>query len=141
MLKLQVNTEEIEIASNKFYDALQAMFTGDTTLMEKVWSHADDVSYLGPQGGIITGWKNVFNAWKEQAKLKLKGKIEIGDMHIIQEGNIAIVQQYEIGSNLIHGNQQKVNIRATNIFRKENGNWKMISHQTDPLSFLQGSHK
>jgi hypothetical protein len=29
-----------------------------------------------------------------------------------------------------------VSIRATNLFRKEDGSWKMIGHQTDLLPFL-----
>ena len=34
------------------------------------------------------------------------------------------------------GNIVPVSIRATNIFRKENGAWKMIGHHTDLLPFL-----
>lgn len=137
MVKLQTNTLEIEKASKKFYEALQALFTGDTVLMEKIWSHADDVTYLGPQGGVLTGWQQVLKAWKEQAALKLQGSIEAKDMHIFQEGDIAISQAYEVGSNYIDGKSQNVRIRATNIFRKENGEWKMISHHTDLLPFLR----
>jgi ketosteroid isomerase-like protein len=31
---------------------------------------------------------------------------------------------------------EKVSIRATNIYRKENGQWKMIGHHTDLLPYL-----
>jgi ketosteroid isomerase-like protein len=31
----------------------------------------------------------------------------------------------------------QVSIRATNLFRKENGAWKMIGHHTDLLPFLE----
>lgn len=105
--------------------------------MEQVWSHADDVTYLGPQGGLLVGWNKILEAWKEQARLRLKGKIDLQEVHIIREGNIGIMQCYEIGSNNFKGKNESVKIRALNIFRKENGTWKMISHQTDLLSFLQ----
>ena len=34
------------------------------------------------------------------------------------------------------GKPQAVSIRATNLFRKEDGTWKMIGHHTDLLPFL-----
>jgi ketosteroid isomerase-like protein len=136
MEKTEENTKEIRLATKEFYTALHAMFEGDATPMEKVWSHADDVTYLGPQGGILKGWNQVLSAWKEQAAKKLQGNVEVKDMHILQEGNIAITQSYEIGTNYINGMAKTIRIRAINIFRKEGGKWKMVTHQTDILPFL-----
>ena len=51
--------------------------------------------------------------------------------------DLAIVGCLEIGHNVdAEGNPEKVEIRATNLFRKENGEWKMIGHHTDMLLFL-----
>ena len=48
------------------------------------------------------------------------------------------VQNYEKGMNIdAQGKQQKVSIRATNVFHKEDGKWKMIGHHTDQLSYLK----
>lgn len=136
MVKLQAKSLEIESAVMKFYEALQKIFAGETAMMEEVWSHAEDVTYLGPQGGILVGWEQVFKAWKDQASMGLKGCVEPRDIHFFQEGDIGITQNYEIGSNYVNGKPQTVRIRAVNIFRKEKGIWKMISHQTDLLSYL-----
>ncbi|MCB1112991.1 MAG: nuclear transport factor 2 family protein [Chlamydiales bacterium] len=136
MRKTEESTTEVISAVKEFYSALHGIFEGKTGGMESVWSHADDVTYLGPQGGILKGWKHVFNAWKEQASLSLKGNIEPKDIHIIQQGDIAIIQNYEVGTNYINGTAKSVKIRALNIFRREDGSWKMISHQTDLLSFV-----
>lgn len=137
MVKLQEATSEIAAAAQEFYKALHDVFQGNTSSMEQIWSHADDVTYLGPQGGILVGWNQVFQAWKKQAQLKLQGKLNEQEIHIIQEGNIGIMQCYEIGTNLVNGKTEQVRIRALNIFRKENGKWKIISHQTDLLPFLK----
>jgi ketosteroid isomerase-like protein len=52
--------------------------------------------------------------------------------------DLAFSQCYEKGSNRdAEGRTVQVSIRATNVFRKENGEWKMISHHTDLLPFLQ----
>jgi len=36
----------------------------------------------------------------------------------------------------VDGKAEKVMLRATNVFRKENEQWKMIGHHTDTLPFL-----
>lgn len=136
MENIQENTAEVLLATNEFYSALQAVFEGNVTQMENIWSHTDDVTYLGPQGGMLKGWNQVLNAWKKQAAMKLEGSIEPHEVQVLREGNIGITQNYEVGTNYIDGLVQTVRIRAINIFRKENGKWKMITHQTDILPFL-----
>lgn len=127
---------KIKAAVTEFYQALNAMFTGDATPMVAIWSHADDVTCLGPQGGILVGWKQILLSWNELAALRLGGEIEPQDIHIVQGTDLAIVQNDEVGINTLHGKTVKVKIRATNIFRNEDGRWKMISHHTDPLPYL-----
>lgn len=45
MEKVQDDITEIRSAVKKNYSALQAVFAGDLTPMENIWSHADDVIY------------------------------------------------------------------------------------------------
>jgi len=127
-----------EEASAKFYTSLNALFKGDAAPMKEVWSHADDVSYMGPGGGFQVGWDQVSTTWDEQAALKLGGKIEPQDTRVTVGNDLAFVQCYEKGDNKdAAGQDVKVSIRATNVFRKENGQWKMIAHHTDLLPFLE----
>ena len=51
-------------AQERFYTALNALFGGDAGPMEDVWSHADDVTYMGPGGGMQVGWPAVSANWK-----------------------------------------------------------------------------
>jgi ketosteroid isomerase-like protein len=130
-------TQAVEQASNKFYEGLNALFTGDSQPIQNVWSHADDVTLLGPAGGIVVGWDAIRAQWEHQSGLKLGGKIEPADLHIVVTRDLAIAQCYERGENLdAQGQAIPVSIRATNVFRKENGQWKLISHHTDLLPFL-----
>lgn len=46
-------------AAAQFYAALNTMFTGNANPMKEVWSHADDVTYMGPGGGFQVGWGQV----------------------------------------------------------------------------------
>jgi ketosteroid isomerase-like protein len=130
--------EKVRAAAKQFYSALNMMFTGELRPMKEVWSHKNDVTYMGPGGGFRIGWKDVLADWETQAALKLGGKVEPKDMRITVGSDLAIVSNYEIGHNVAEDGQvQKVTIRATNLFRNENGTWKMIGHHTDILPFLQ----
>jgi ketosteroid isomerase-like protein len=130
--------KDVEQATAKFYAGLNAMFTGDAAPMLEVWSHADDVSFMGPGGGITTGWSDVRRAWESQAALKLGGKIEAQQLRVTVGKDLAFTQCIEQGSNQdADGRTVQVSIRATNLFRKENGEWKMIGHHTDLLPFLE----
>ena len=129
---------EVREAAAQFYVALNAMFTGDIQPMEQVWSHSDDVTYLGPGGDFLVGWAPVLEIWTTQAAMKLGGQVEPGEMRVNMGRDIAVIQNYEQGENTdANGKVQKVSIRATNVFRKEQGQWKMIGHHTDLLPFLK----
>jgi len=129
--------KQVKEATIRFYSALNTMFKGDASPMIELWSHAPDVTYLGPQGGILIGWDEVRKSWEEQAALKLGGQVNPEDMHITLGNDIGIIQNFERGTVYVDGKPEKVNIRATNIFRLEEGKWKMIGHQTDLLPYLE----
>jgi len=125
-------------ANAQFYAALNTLFTGDAGPMKKVWSHKGGLTYLGPAGGFQVGWKKILDAWEEQAAMKLGGSVQPKEVHVVVGADLAVVQDYEVGENVnARGRAATVSIRATNIFRQENGQWKMISHHTDLLPSLQ----
>lgn len=123
--------------ANRFYAALNQMFGGRLDAMKDVWSHEDDVTYMGPAGGFKIGWSQVLADWEAQAALKLGGRVQAADMRVALGADLAVVSNLEIGENTnAKGETQKVSIRATNVFRKEGGAWKMIGHHTDLLPYL-----
>ncbi|MBV8977031.1 MAG: nuclear transport factor 2 family protein [Alphaproteobacteria bacterium] len=124
-------------ANAAFYVALNAMFTGDGAPMEKVWSHAADVTYMGPTGAFDIGWAAVGKNFQAQAAMKLGGRIEPDEIHLFVGGNLAVVSEVEVGENTnANGKTAQVKLRATNIFRREHSQWKMIGHHTDTLPYL-----
>jgi len=137
-LAAEKDEKGVKNAAAQFYAALNEMFTGELGPMKKVWSHADDVTYMGPGGGFQVGWNEVLKNWEAQAAMKLGGKVEPADMRITVGTDLAVVSNFEKGENTnAKKGPQKVSIRATNIFRKENGEWKMIGHHTDLLPYLE----
>ncbi len=129
--------QAVRNAAAKFYSALNVMFTGDAGPMKDVWSHATDVTYMGPAGGRKRGWPAVLAEWEEQAALKLGGDVRPVELHVTVGQDLAVINCWEKGQNVgASGKVEAVSIRATNVFRKEGGSWKMIGHHTDLLPFL-----
>jgi ketosteroid isomerase-like protein len=127
----------VQQSTHGFYAALNAMFKGDVEPMEAVWSHADNVTYMGPDGKFIVGWDQLLPNWKSQAAMMLGGTVQPERIHYTIGQSLATVQCFEVGENIIDGKPVKVSLRATNVFRKESGHWKMIGHHTDKLPFLE----
>ena len=126
-------------ANAAFYAALNKLFAGEIEPIKAVWSNADDVTYMGPDGSFEHGWPSVLKDWESQAALKLGGKVEPVEVQMIVGQDIAIVNDYEQGENTnAKGRVEHVRLRATNLYRKENGQWKMVGHHTDLLPFLAG---
>lgn len=132
----QPDEQAVQLASAQFYTALNAMFVGNIEPMDACWSHADDVTYMGPDGEFVVGWEQASASWQRQAKLELGGKIRSEATHVTIGQDLAIVACLEVGENIVDGKPQTVSLRATNTFRKEEGQWKMIGHHTDVLPFL-----
>ena len=124
--------EDLRRASDLFYEALAAALAGEADPMLELLSSADDASYLGPMGEVITGSDAIRGAWEEQASTELGGRVTPFDRHYVVGGDIGVVVGWEKGE-LHRGMPGEVNIRATSTYRLEGGTVKMIGHHTDRL--------
>jgi ketosteroid isomerase-like protein len=145
MLVFSLNTfadskesKAVQSSVNEFYAALNQLFSGEMTAMEKIWSHGKDITYMGPDGAYDIGWEATRANFQVQANKKLGGKVMPKDIHTIIGNDLAIISNYEVGENVnTQGKTEKVQIRVTSTFRKEKAGWKMIGHHTDTLSYLK----
>ncbi|MCR9213625.1 MAG: nuclear transport factor 2 family protein [Proteobacteria bacterium] len=136
---MSLDLKELKAAHDKFFDATNQMFTGDLTLMKEIWSHSEDVIYMGPDGGYQVGWGEVLADWQRQADLKLGGKVVTTQVHLAVNGDLGYAHSIEVGQNDQADGENDlppVQIRATKIFRKEEGAWRLISLHTDRLDYL-----
>jgi ketosteroid isomerase-like protein len=127
----------VRSATAQFYTSLNAMLKGDPAPANKVWSHAKDITYMCADGGFRVGWDEVFADWKAQADMKIGGKAEPEDVRITVGKDIAVAHNYVKAESINKaGKPEKKVLRATSVFRKEDGKWKMIGHHVDTLPFL-----
>lgn len=123
----------LEDATQGFYVALNAMFAGDVGPMLDLWSHADDVTYMSPFGELLVGWESVRSSWEGQAAAHLNGEVLPEELQHFSSSSLGFAVGFERGSVEVDGAATAVNIRATSMYRVEDGVWKMIGHHTDPL--------
>ncbi|MGL6162558.1 YybH family protein [Microbulbifer sp.] len=121
-------------AHKAWFLALNAMLEGDPEPFAEVYSHANDVSYMSAEGGLRVGWDETWRDWQAQAELTRGGYVEGVENHVIIEGDMAVVQSLERGVLTDpEGVGIEQEIRETSVFRREDGEWKMIVHHADVL--------
>jgi len=49
------DTQGVHAALTAYHQALNKVFTGDAAPIKTLWSHADDVTYMDPAGGMLHG--------------------------------------------------------------------------------------
>src|SRR5262245_35687725 len=66
--------EDLEKAVEEFYSALNQVLSGSVEPMLSLWSHADDVTYMNPLGGLLVDWPAVEESWRDQAA-SIRGEV------------------------------------------------------------------
>ena len=136
-----MQTENVIAANNSLYSSLNAMFEGDFGPISNVWSHGDSVTYMGPFGGKLVGWAAIGADFKQVTDMKIGGSIRPEGINVQIGEDMACVICTEVGENIgPDGQPVQVRHRATNIFRLENGQWKLIHHHTDIAEQLESTY-
>jgi Ketosteroid isomerase homolog len=123
--------EEVRSASKNFYTALNQMANGDATSMADGWSHSPDVTAMHPINGREMGWDAVNASFGQFAQAATDGAISLKDQVIRVNGDVAYEIGTEQGRCKFGGHPVELNHRVTNIYRREDGGWRMIHHHSD----------
>lgn len=130
----------LKIANDLFYSALNDNFTGNTSSLEAIWSHGKEVSNQGPFGARLDGWDAVDAQFMKEGAMKLGGKVVCKDLIVRAGKEMGYTACIEEGENMTAvGKPVVVRFRATNIFKMEDGKWKMVHHHTDISQPLQSA--
>lgn len=107
------------------------MANGDAGPMSAVWSHRDDVTTMHPIGGREVGWSEVEGPWSAVAELGSDGSVTRTEQLIRVIGDCAYELTTEQVSMTLGGEPLDTEVRATNVYRLENGEWKVVHHHAD----------
>lgn len=129
--------KEIREATTLFYAALNSALQGDLNPLDAVWSHRPDISDLGGVGGRALGWNEVRTNFQNMARLYPAGRITPQDTIVVVDGDMGYSVCNETGRlRSAEGPMVSFNRRATNIFRREDGKWKLVHHHADTTAGL-----
>jgi len=116
--------------------ASAAYIEGDVAPLAAITSRNDPASFMPPSGAVVTGAAAVTRAHAEGARQFRKGSH--GRFEILQSGSAGDLGFW---TGLHHAQMSIIGqdrpvpmvLRTTEIFRRENGDWKLVHRQADFL--------
>jgi len=130
--------QDVRAVVDQWFVVLNAMLNGDPTPFVDIYSHADNVIYMGAEGTYRVGWDATYSDWVAQAEKSTGGKVRGEDIEIIVNGDMAIAAHLTVGSSREpDGVMTETRVRETSVLRKEGGSWKIIAHHADGLPYWE----
>ena len=115
--------------------ALTAVANGDPEPMKALCSHTDAVSQCGLWGGVESGWAEVGERWEWVASQFVPGPGEVRSdtAFLTVNGDMAygVFIERWWGQLKSRSEPAELMLRATLIFRREDGTWKAIHRHGD----------
>jgi ketosteroid isomerase-like protein len=123
---------QVRVATMRYYIALNSILRGDLEPMNNVWSHRSDVTNLSAAGDRTTSWNEVHSYYQNLGRQNLGGMVAPKDLSVVALGPLGYSVCVEVGQTRTpEGPMATFTQRATNIFRLEDGKWKLIHHHVD----------
>ncbi len=120
----------VAAANLAFYRALEAR---SLSAMDLVWSHTGIVSCIHPGWHRLDGSREIRRSWENIFESSRPWAVACEDVRIEVSGEIAWVSCVEVirpfGSTRADA---AARMQATNLFAREDGEWKMVHHHASP---------
>jgi ketosteroid isomerase-like protein len=118
----------------RFIAAADAMHNGDSGPMAEFWSRRDPVTLLGAAATLPVGWTSVTEGQRLVAsKFSNGAPLQFELIAADVEGDLGYTIGYERSSVSVDGGPARpALLRATQIYRREDGEWKLVHRHADP---------
>jgi NAD(P)H-dependent FMN reductase/ketosteroid isomerase-like protein len=115
---------------------------GDAKPLDAIVAARDPASFYPPMGGVVRGAKTVSTRYDKDAKSFGKGgtsKLDV--LHAQASGDLAYWTGLQHAKAKLGGKTVPMTLRITEIFRREDGGWKLIHRHADTLTDAQEKQK
>jgi ketosteroid isomerase-like protein len=134
--------EDLQKTVEQYHRAEIAFQKGDPQPFKDICSHADDVTIVGGMGGVEKGWARVEKRY-EWASSKFSSdndsepQCEI--VSLVATPDMPYAVEIERSTTRMAGSSevQRLALRVTTVFRREDGQWKLVHRHADPLMNVQ----
>ena len=132
--------DDVDRLIEQYQLGLKEFVKGNPEPVKKLFSHTEDASHASPYGPPVRGWDKVSEVVEHAASLRRDGKAtgyEVVAKYVT--GELAYVVQIERAESKV-GDREEISpyaVRATNTFRPEEGEWKIVHRHADPITTAQ----
>jgi ketosteroid isomerase-like protein len=100
----------------------------------ELWSHADDVTIMAAIGGSHVGFEQVSSLLTAASKTQSFETWSAENIVTTVHGDLAFSVELERYGRTVDGKEEVMTLRATQIYRREDGDWKVIHRHGDVLT-------
>ncbi len=129
-----MTSENFDGALDQYHEVLVEFARGNPEPVKGLLSHESYVSLAGGFGGVTRGWKEV-TANIEYAAKQFNGKIVFENLTKVEGQDLGYIVELETYDFKLAKSGEAVRnvLRVTSVFRRENGNWKLVHRHGDPI--------
>ena len=135
-----VAVDNVDELIEQYYRAQREFLRGNPEPVKDLFSRREDVTLANPYGPPVRGWDKVSKTIEHAASLRSDGTFlewQIVAKYVSAE--LAYVVQIERAEAKV-GAREEITpyaLRATMIFRPEDGEWKVVHRHADPITTPQ----
>ena len=132
--------EGVDQLIEQYHLATDEFLKGNPEPTKRLFSHQEDVTLANPLGPPVRGWEQVAEVLEHASSISRDGEltsVETVAKHVTPEQ--AYVVQIERPKAKV-GAREDITpfaLRATMIFRPEDGEWKIVHRHADPITTAQ----
>jgi ketosteroid isomerase-like protein len=129
--------DDVDELIERYQLALDEFMKGDPKPVQELFSHREDASLANPYGPPVRGWDGIAKTTEHAASLRRDGRatgFEVVAKYVTTE--LAYVVQIEHLESKVGEREESTPyaLRATMIFRPEDGTWKVVHRHADPIT-------
>jgi ketosteroid isomerase-like protein len=130
------SVEDLDRAIERYHQALAQFVKGNPEPQKEMFSRRDDITLANPFGGVQRGRQQVVEELEHASSFYTDGEV-VGFKSFAKHVSLdlAFIVEVETYNARISGNPEMTSraIRVTSVFRLEDGVWKVMHRQADPL--------
>lgn len=126
----------------RYHQALDEFVKGDSSPVQKLFSQRDDVTLANPLGPPVRGWNAVKEATERAASQVREGEpCRYESISEFVTDELAYNLEIERTRLKVGGADElaPLSLRVTTIFRREDGEWRIVHRHADPITTPQSA--
>ncbi len=134
-------TEDFDESVEEYHRALGDFAKGNPEPAKNLMSHREDVSIANPYGPPVRGWERVAQTIEHASSQRRDGEMTFEIVSKCVTAELAYVVEIERVKARVGGSEELMPyaLRATIIFRPEDGEWKAVHRHADPITTAQSA--